>query len=315
MNADARDVRSDLAGLLPAPAERDLPGDRHRLIQEFVMTQIHPHRPPAERVPRRRPRRRLILASALTAAAAATAAVVVIGAAGPEAAAPIAGGRSAPVGTGPAGHQILLAAATTAGRTPAGSGAYWYLRTEAPDWRSESWTRRDGRTWVRGGKTGGKVLELAGPVPFRLGGPQVSFDELQRLPTEPAALKERIGELVRDSDIRTSAGRPDAAMREQMVFDGLLSLIAQLPAPPKVRAAAFQAVGGYPEVTSTGATEGGEGLLIRLDADWAARLVVDPATARIRRTNFFVTADGARITAPEGRMFTLTTEWTDRPPA
>lgn len=165
MNADARDVRSDLAGLLPAPAERDLPGDRHRLIQEFVMTQIHPHRPPAERVPRRRPRRRLILASALTAAAAATAAVVVIGAAGPEAAAPIAGGRSAPVGTGPAGHQILLAAATTAGRTPAGSGAYWYLRTEAPDWRSESWTRRDGRTGYAAARPAARFSNW--PDPYR----------------------------------------------------------------------------------------------------------------------------------------------------
>ncbi|MFI7431485.1 CU044_5270 family protein [Micromonospora sp. NPDC049836] len=309
MTADPRDVRADLAGLLPAPAERDLPSDRHRLIQEFVMTQIHSAQSPAERAPRR-VSRRLILASALTAAAAATAAVVTVGAGGPG----DAGVRSTPAQADPAGRQILLAAATTAERTPAASGAYWYLRTESTDWRSESWTRRDGRTWVRGAKTGGDVKELPLPMSFRLGGPEVTFDQLQKLPTEPAALKEWIADSVRDSDVRTSAGKPGAVMREQMVFDGLLSLVAQLPAPPTVRAAAFRAIAAYPEVESTGATEDGHGLLIRLGGE-PARLVVDPATARIRQTNFFVTADGARVSAPGDRTFTLTAEWTDQKPA
>ncbi|MCW3844599.1 hypothetical protein ONA70_31425 [Micromonospora yasonensis] len=212
------------------------------------------------------------------------------------------------------GQQILLAAATTAEKTPAESGTYWYLRTESTDWRSESWTRRDGRTWVRGDKTGGTVMELPLPTPFRLGGPDVTFDQLQELPTEPAALKQWIARSVRNSDVRTSAGKPDAAMREQMVFDGLFSLVAQLPAPPKVRAAAFHAIAAYPEVASTGATDGGEGLLIRLGAGSAARLVIDPATARIRKTSFYVTADGARISREGDGMFALTAEWTDRLP-
>ncbi|MCW3843449.1 hypothetical protein ONA70_25410, partial [Micromonospora yasonensis] len=75
-NQSTSDARADLARLLPAPAERDLPSDRHRLIQEFVMTQIHTAQPPAGPAPRRVPRRRLILASALTMAVAATAAGV-----------------------------------------------------------------------------------------------------------------------------------------------------------------------------------------------------------------------------------------------
>lgn len=305
------DVRADLARLLPAPAERDLPSDRHRLIQEFVMTQIHTDLPPAEPAPRRVPRRRLILASALTAAAAAAAAVVVIGAGGPGG----AGGGSAPVTAGAAGQQILLAAATSAERMPATSGTYWHLRTESTDTDWETWTRRDGRTWVRGAKTNNKMMALPGAAPFRLGGPEVTFDQLQTLPTEPAALKEWIADSVRNSDVRTSAGKPDAATREQMVFDGLLSLVAQLPAPPKVRAAAFQAIAAYPEVKSTGATEGGQGLLIRLGGESAARLVVDPDTARIRKTNFFVTADGARVSTGGDAMFALTAEWTDQLPA
>ncbi|MGR6318160.1 CU044_5270 family protein [Micromonospora soli] len=310
-NQSTPDARADLARLLPPPAERDLSSDRHRLIQEFVMTQIHTARSPAGPAPRRVPRRRLILASALTAVAAATAAVVLIGAAGPGS----TGGDRAPTEVGTSGQRILLAAATTAEKMPAASGTYWYLRTESVGPPSESWTGRDGRTWVRGAKTGGAVLELPLPTSFRLGGPDVTFDELQRLPTEPAALKQWIARSVRNSDVRTSAGRPNAALREQMVFDGLLSLVAQLPAPPNVRAAAFQAIAAYPEVRSTGATEGGQGLLIRLGAEPPARLVVDPATARIRRTNFYVTPDGARVSREGDGMFTLTAEWTDRLPA
>ncbi|MET7971331.1 CU044_5270 family protein [Micromonospora sp. NPDC005305] len=318
MSTDPHDVRGELAGLLPPPVERDLPSGRHRLIQEFVMTQIHPS-PPVP--PRRAPRRRLILASALTAATAA--AVVMLVGLGPSdgtGGAPGAGGATAPddgrapVAAGPSGQQVLLAAATTAGKQAATSGAYWHLRTTAIDYEWETWIGRDGGTWVRGAKTGGDLMALPGAASFRLGGPEVSFAQLQHLPTEPAALKRWMTESVRNSDIRTSAGRPDAAMREQMVFDGLLSLLAQLPAPPKVRAAAFQAVAAYPDVTSTGATDGGQGLLIRLNGEPVARMVVDPATARIRKTNFFVTTDGARISTPGDAMFTLTAEWTDRLP-
>ncbi|SBT38840.1 CU044_5270 family protein [Micromonospora narathiwatensis] len=312
MNADPRDVRADLAGLLPAPAERDLPSDRHRLIQEFVMNEIHTDHPSAERAARRTaPRRRLILASALTGALAAAAAVVVIGVGGSGGS---GGAADGPATAASSGQQILLAAATTAEQAPATSGAYWYLRTTSTDTEWESWTGRDGRTWVRGAKTGGDVIALSWAASFRLGGPEVSLAQLQQLPTEPAALKHWITESVRSSDVRTSAGRPDAAMREQMVFDGLLALLAQLPAPPEVRAAAFRAVAAYPEVTSTGATDGGRGLLIRLNGETVARLVVDPTTSRIRKTNFFVTADGARMSTPGDAMFTLTAEWTDRLP-
>ena len=38
-------------------------------------------------------------------------------------------------------------------------------------------------------------------------------------------------------------------------------------------------------------------------------LVIDPASSQIRETNFFVTADGAEYTAPDGA--TLVTGWTN----
>src|SRR5439155_6352443 len=53
----------------------------------------------------------------------------------------------------------------------------------------------------------GKVVEVPEPNTFSLGGAKVTIEQLQALPTEPAALKARIAELVRNSDIRTSAGK------------------------------------------------------------------------------------------------------------
>jgi hypothetical protein len=336
------DDRDELARLLPEPAERDLPSGRHQRLQEFVMSQIHQDLRPAEPAPRRS-RRPVLLVGALAAVAAASVAVVV-GAGGSE--------RSGNDPVKPAvsplsGRQVLLAAATTAERKPAGSGTYWYVKTVTADGKGgkplqwESWTRPDGQTWFRGDKSSGKVVKEALPASFSLGGPEVSFARLQKLPTEPNALTASIAYGVQHGDVRTGAGRPDAAMRKHLVFDGLISLVSQLPAPPKVRAAAFRAIASYPNVENLGPVRGGQGLRFSLSparptaaapspstedpAQWAkdqalkakaergrdddARLVIDLATSQIRETNFFVTADGAEAIAPDGA--TLVTGWTN----
>ena len=306
--------REELARLLPEPVERDLPSDRHRLLQEFVMSQIHQDLRRAEQAPRRSPKRRLVpLASALTAVAAIAVAVVVIGTGGSG------GSGGAPVpsaATVLSGQQILLAAANTAERTPEGSGTYWYVKVvsagDKQQW--ENWTQRDGQTWFRGNKSSGEMVKLAVSTPFRLGGPEVTLEQLQNLPTNPDALKAWIADALKHSDVRSSAGKLDAAMQERFVFDGLISLVSQLPAPPKVRAAAFQAIAAYPNVESLGAVKGGQGLLISLGAGTPARLVVDPATSQIRETNFFVTADGAELSAGGSSTFTLVAEWTNELP-
>jgi hypothetical protein len=110
----------------------------------------------------------------------------------------------------------------------------------------------------------------------------------------------------------------NANMQERFVFDGLISLVSQLPAPPKVRAAAFQAIASYPNVESLGAVKGGQGLLISFGEGTPARLVVDPATSQIREANFFVTADGGELSAggssADPGSFTLVAEWTNELP-
>jgi hypothetical protein len=78
--------REELARLVPAPVERDLPNGRHRLLKEHVMTQIRQEPQSAVPPPRRRSRRRVltrrrVVAGAVVAAAAVTA--VVLGPLGP----------------------------------------------------------------------------------------------------------------------------------------------------------------------------------------------------------------------------------------
>lgn len=319
----------ELARLLPRPAERDLPNDRHRHLQEFVMNHIQQDLRPAARGPRRSPRRLAYLTSALAAGAVVAVAVGVGG----------LGDAGTPVisrDNGSTGHQILLAAATTAEKTPEGTGAYWYVKVASTDsrngesWQEETWTARNGRTWSRSHwqnpaagsanptafperESDGKVIEVPQPNPFSLGGAKVTIEQLQALPTEPAALKARIAELIDNSDIRTSAGKLTAAQQQYSVFQGLVSLVSLLPAPPKVRAAALRVIASYPNVTSLGAVDGGQGLLISFLTTEPARLVIDPTTGQLRRTNVLVPTFGGTMTS-DGGTFAVEAKWTDTLP-
>jgi hypothetical protein len=328
--------REDLARLLPQPAERDLPSDRHRQLQEFVMNHIQQDLRPAAQGPRRLPKRLAYLTTALAAVAVAAVAVGtgVLG----DAATPGASGPNRSTAPAPAsGQQILLAAATTVENTPEGTGAYWYVKVvstgsrDGESWQEETWTGQDGRTWSRSTwqnpaaasatpsafpttAPDGKVVEMRPPNPLRLGGAKVTIEQLQALPTNPATLKARITELVRNSDIRTSAGQLTDAQREQAVFEALVSLVSQLPAPPKVRAAALRAIATYPNVTNLGAVDGGQGILISFyPGQPPARLVIDPTSGQLRRTNVLVMTFGGTMTN-DGGIFAVTAEWTDALP-
>ncbi|GIG89290.1 CU044_5270 family protein [Plantactinospora endophytica] len=313
--------RAELARLLPPPEERDLPGERHLRLQELLMSSIDEDLRAGRPAPHRFPRRRLVLvASAL---AAVTAVAVGVGAV-------VGGDDAVPSGDGPAvaappGRELLLVAATTAEQAPEGTGDYWYLKVHSSGvagsapYEYEYWIHRDGRTWFRAAKSEGKVVKLGGTTPWVVGGVEVSLDQLRRLPTEPAALREWITNAVRDGNVRTSGGPLNAELRERSVFNGLVSLVSQLPAPPRVRAAAFRAIAGYPGVESLGAVDGGQGLRIPLPDGTQARLVVDPATARIRETNFFVTIEGGEAgfsgKGADQASYRLTAEWTERLPS
>lgn len=311
MNANPRqalsDARADLAGLVPAPAERDLPSDRHRSIQELFMDHVQSAPDPA---PRRAPRRRLILASALTVAVAATATAVLIGGNEPDG----SRGGPAPVSAEAAGREILLAAATSALRTPDTAGTYWHVRTESSAGSGgEKWIGRDGGAWFR--QEDGEV-EHHDDSGFFLGRGTVSFQQLQTLPTEPEALRKWISDDLHKWPphiVEKLSG-----FMEALIVNGLLDLVTELPTPPQVRAAAFQALAASPGIKSTGVTEQGQGLLIERPGG-RSELIIDTDTGQVRKTVSTWTREiPERLkdlnNSPLAGTSTTTAEWTDRLP-
>jgi hypothetical protein len=79
-----------------------------------------------------------------------------------------------------------------------------------------------------------------------------------------------------------------------------------VPAPPKVRAAAFRALASLPGVRSLGPVKGGQGLLLP-DPDGKNMLVVDPATSQVRGLSSDV-IDGRKVS---GSSAITAAEWTN----
>jgi hypothetical protein len=318
------DDREQLARLVPAPAQRDLPSHRQRQLKEFVMAHIQQNQPATQPVPRTK--RRLVLAGSVVTAAAVAAVVAVVvtigggvGTGGPTGVPTAGAGATTPAGVQLSGQGILLAAATVAAQTPPISGTYWYQKVVSegpgrPPFQFEYWNDREGRLWFRGEKSHNAVIQLSGPSSFHLSALAVSFEQIQNLPTEPAALTAWLTDAIEHSDARTSAGPLNSEQRKHALFTALVSLVSQSPAPPNVRAAAFQAIAASANVESLGEVPGGVGLRISSTDGRPAELVIDPTTAQIRQANWFVMADGAEYLSGEGGKLTLVCEWTNALP-
>ncbi|NRQ30869.1 CU044_5270 family protein [Nonomuraea sp. NN258] len=210
------------------------------------------------------------------------------------------------------GKEVLLMAAVSAERTPQGSGTYWHVttrwsKTEIPP--IESWTRRDGKRWSRGEPGDAPDAVVADWKTLRLKGAKVSFEELEKLPTDPEALKKWIIDRKGDKrDMTTSEQRG-------VPTHPLLALITELPAPSDVRAAAFKALAATPGVENEGPVDGGQHLRLP-DPDGGSKpieLVVDPDTARVVRANLVLAGDGDVAWSDE--YISVTTEWTDLLPS
>ena len=219
-------------------------------------------------------------------------------------------------------QQMLLTAAASAQRAPAGSGTYWYVRVRAATgngnklYLAESWTKRDGQTWIRD-QQGGTPIELPrSPVvlgPFFLGGRELTFHQIQHLPADPAALTRWIVTNAARHGGKSGGPVPSKAQEREDIFDSLISLLSELPATPQVRAAAFRALAALPGVTSLGQAGGGQGVRFTLLGGQQATLVIDPASGQIRATNFFVDNQGAEFWQKIPNA-TITGRWTNTLP-
>jgi hypothetical protein len=181
------------------------------------------------------------------------------------------------------GRQILLAAAATAQGRSVASGTYWYVETQGVATGlhgvltdvAQIWTRRDGMQWQSYEPC---VITKVGQARFEVAGAGLTFAQLQDLPANPAALKAWVIGATRRSD----RGNPARQQDLYALSDGLLDLLYFVPAPPAVRAAAFRAMASFPDVTSLGRVEGGQGLAISYGAGEQERVVIDPATSMVR---------------------------------
>lgn len=219
-----------------------------------------------------------------------------------------------------AGRRVLLAAAVTAEARPAGSGTYWHVKTVHSDYRSssffESWTRRDGREYLRNGP-GRPVLLHGSPTAFGVAGTTMSFTRIQELPADAAALKAELTGLLRAR--RHDVPRGGILVgpgQDPLLIDALTDLLARVPAPPRVRAAAFRAIAGLPGVSRIGSAPGGQTLLIHGDAG-DMRLVVDPETSLVRGWTDTAPPPNRRSGAwlADQSVSVPTAEWTSSLPA
>ncbi|MFI6813319.1 CU044_5270 family protein [Nonomuraea sp. NPDC050328] len=237
---------------------------------------------------------------------------VALVAAGAAAAVVIATGVPANDGAPVTGKEVLLLAAVSAERTTQGSGTYWHVTRKAFTADSppmESWTRRDGKRWTKGvpGDPVDDVIAAPAWKTLRLKGADIGFEDLERLPTDPEALKEWIAERKGDEkDMSASEISGDPTFT-------LLALITELPTPAEVRSAAFRALAATPGVENTGAVEGGQHLRFPSpDGGQDIELVVDPDQARVTRANLVIVDDGDVFWS--SNFIAVTTEWTDHLP-
>ncbi|MFD0683631.1 CU044_5270 family protein [Actinomadura fibrosa] len=162
-------------------------------------------------------------------------------------------------------------------------------------------------------KQGGLIAAKGGDT-FSVCERALTFKQVQALPAEPGALKDRLAQYLRTS--------PDGA--PQNVSDGLgqclVGLLADVPAPPKVRGAAYRALAALPAVKAAGRTtddRGRKGVALVVTGTGRApvvRLVVDPATSLVLSRSVEQTGKLAAIKQKSVKTTFLEAGWTDAGP-
>ncbi|WP_132638498.1 hypothetical protein [Nonomuraea mesophila] len=160
---------------------------------------------------------------------------------------------------------------------------------------SRLWVTRQGRAWIA---EEGEIKRVTGRSPFSMAGRDLTYQQIQALPSDAAALRERVAAML-------------PAGSEGLLADALSGLLWTKPSPPRVRAAAYRALADLPEVRYLGARQdergrAGEAFSFALPSCVERTLIIDPATSQVLSCS-----DGGH----DGRHeIVLTAGWTDRGP-
>jgi hypothetical protein len=194
--------------------------------------------------------------------------------------------------------------------------------------------RRDGSptTWSRTAEgttvslstkpdKGGVSPAKGRPATFFLAGQQLSYEELQRLPADPAGLKTWLEKAAR------AAKAPDDAV-DGYVTQALPSLLHEVPVPKEVRTAAYEALPTMPGVRSLGKVKDargrtGEGLSIdhgqtRQKKDTVAaktQVIVDTDAMVLLASSFETTLNGKPFLNKTMTETMLQVGWTNDKPS
>ncbi|TDC58937.1 hypothetical protein E1200_32740 [Actinomadura sp. GC306] len=250
---------------------------------------------------RRRRARRPVIAIGVAVATGGAAVAIVVGGGG----APDAGSKDGTAVVQMSGSQVLLAAATAAETKPAGSGRYWYVRSHSPSSANyktfESWTTVDGRQWSR--FDGGALETSPERSPITVRGTRLGLAEIAELPTSANELKATL------LKSRTTEQRRAQITEETSLLVLLTDLLSDVPAPPKVRAAALRALATLPHVKNLGKAPGGQKLLFAGDGG-GTKLVVNPKTSEVSAEGY------ADVNGKQESMggTTSASRWTDELP-
>lgn len=244
MNADHPRVRDlvELARLLPAPAERDLPAVRQHTLKQHLMSELRlAGSPLAGRSATRRRRKPVIVIAAAGAAALAAAIVLAL--------LP----QNAP-GSSPAAARLLAKIAATAAAQPSPpvrDSQFWYIKSwvsnlvcnggsgnncvlekpqEAQIWQSVSNLCVTGLLRQNGQDSPLKFSSNYLHCPYRGGVHDPTYRFLQSLPTDPHALLSLI-----EREMQGQLPRPEEA------FTTIGDMLGGAIAPPRVSAALYRA--------------------------------------------------------------------------
>ncbi|KJY42175.1 hypothetical protein VR41_08900 [Streptomyces sp. NRRL B-1568] len=182
-------------------------------------------------------------------------------------------------------------------REQTGTAPYWKVRTSEWSRSSKGARQSDGayktewlsRSDTRGQSGDGPVqyysMDTAGTA-YRICGEPVLWDELEKLPTDPEALRDRL------------AGKATGESAAEGLFNGIEELLARSPAEPQLRAALFKVLSGIPGARVTERVKdsnGRAGTAVDLDADtWRLRLIIDTGAFHVLESVTTARNDGLK---------------------